>query len=400
MTARRSESGYVIAQTALLIIPLMIFAALATDIGYWYTQGQRSQRAADAASLAGVALLPDFDAAATEARAVAARNGFADATPNDNTDFLTGPVPQIEVSSPRPGALEVKIRNEERSFLGQVVLDSVTIERFAVSEFVSPLHLGNPSSGLGTGIIPQSDLGVPPDGTWLGLNAYCYDKENGDHFMAGYYDGQTYNGSHHRQCGPSANQILSWARPNPTYDPDAYLFAVELQPGGPAVDLSLFEPGYNCSPGSNTVVTGEYSTPISSAAGPRIYYRVYGPSTTINHRQFVNNNAPIATGLFGRNACYSNAPGGKGWYPMATGLAAPTGGGYYYVLLSTRNPDLPDLDTTDNYWRELYSNLFALKATPNGSSQICIYSIANPTCPQVYAVEWLPLYRNIPSNEA
>ena len=399
-TARRSERGYVIAQTALLIIPMMIFAALATDIGYWYVQGQKAQRTVDAASLAGVPLLPDFDAAAAEARAVAARNGYLDATPNDNSDFLTGPLPQVEVSSPRPGALEVKVRSEERSFLGKVVIDSITVERFAVAEFVSPLYLGNPSSGLGTGTIPQSDLGVPPDGTWLALNAYCYDKENGDQFMAGYYDGQAYNGSHHRQCGPTAGSIASWANTNPTYDPNAYVFVVQMQPGSSSVDLSLFEPGYNCDSATNAVVTGEYAFPLADAAGARIYYRVYGPSTTLNHRSFVDNNAPIASGLFGRDDCYSNAPNADGWYPMATGLPSPSSeGGYYYVQLSTRNPDLPDLDTTDSFWRELYSNQFSLKVTPTGNTQICVYSVADPTCPQLYGLEWLPLYRNISGSE-
>lgn len=396
----RAEDGYVIAQTALLLIPMMIFAALATDIGYWYVQGQKAQRAVDAASLAGVPLLPDFAMAAAEARAVAARNGFTDATPNDNSDFLTGPLPQVEVSSPRPGALEVKIRREERSFLGKVVLDSIIVERFAISEFVSPLYLGNPSSGLGTGTIPQSNLGVPPDGTWLALNAYCYDKENGDHFMAGYYDGPTYNGGHHRQCGPSAGFVEAWANPNPTYDPDAYVFVVEMQAGSPAVDLSLFEPGWNCDPVTNTVVTGEYSTPLSGATGPRVYYRIYGPSTSLNHQYFIDNNAPIATGLFGRGDCYNSAPGGDGWFPMATGLTDPSGnGGFYYVQLSTRNPDRPDPAPADSFWAELYVNLFSLKATPSGTSPICIYSTADPTCPQVYALGWLPLYRNIPGSE-
>ena len=141
-------------------------------------------------------------------------------------------------------------------------------------------------------------------------------------------------------------------------------------------------------------------TPLADADGPRIYYRIYGPSTSTNHRQFVDSNTPFATGLFGRNDCYNNAPNGDGWYPMATGLAPPAGGGFYYVQLSTRNPDRPDLDTTDSYWRELYSNLFSLKATPTGTSQICIYSTANLTCPKVYGLDWLPLYRNIPGSES
>ncbi|MDH3296043.1 MAG: Tad domain-containing protein, partial [Acidimicrobiia bacterium] len=395
---RRAEGGYVIAQTALLMIPLMIFAAFATDIGFWYVQGQKAQRAVDAAALAGVPLLPDVDAAAAEARAVAARNGYIDATPADNNDFLTGPLPQVEVSVPVPGTLEVKVRREESSFLGRVVLDSITVERFAVAEFVAPVYLGNPSSGLGTGTIPQSNLGVPSDNTWLAVNAYCYDKENGDQFLAGYFDGPVYNGLSHRQCGSSAGSVQSWANVNPTFDPDAYVFVAEMQPGSPPIDLSLFEPGHNCDPATNTLVTGEFN---SSTPGPRIYYRVYGPSTSQNHRGYLNSAAPIATGLFPRDACYNNAPNGDGWWPMATGLSAPgPEGGFYYVRLSTRNPALPDLDPADSYWQELFISQFSFKATYSGSSSICIYSSADPTCPQLYGLDWLPLYRNLAGSEA
>jgi hypothetical protein len=400
--ARRNEGGYIIAQTALLIIPLMIFAAFATDIGYWYVQGQKAQRAVDAASLAGVPLLPDVSAAMDEARAVLARNGYVDSTPGDNTDFLTGPTPQVEVSIPRAGALEVKIRREETSFLGRVVLDSIVVERFAIAEFVAPVYLGNPSSGLGTGTIPQSNLGVPSDNTWLALNAYCYDKENGDQFMAGFFDGPGYNGLHHRQCGSGAGNVQGWASPNPNFDPDAYTFVVEMQPGSPAIDLSLFEPGFNCDSATNTVVTGEFSNMYdSSTNGPRIYYRVYGPSVSQNHAAFMDSAVPFASGLFPRNACYNNAPNGDGWWPMATGLTVPsTEGGFYYVRLSTRNPALPDPDTTDSFWWELYANQFSFKATYNGSNFICIFSSADPTCPQVYGLDWLPLYRNLSGSEA
>ena len=76
-----SDSGFVLAQAALLLIPLLIFAAFATDIGSWYLEGQKVQRAADAAALAGVAHMPDTVAAEQAAREVAARNGFLDATP-------------------------------------------------------------------------------------------------------------------------------------------------------------------------------------------------------------------------------------------------------------------------------------------------------------------------------
>ncbi|MGH1493256.1 MAG: pilus assembly protein TadG-related protein, partial [Acidimicrobiales bacterium] len=140
-----AESGFVLAQTALLLIPLLIFAAFATDIGSWYVEGQRVQRAADAAALAGVAHMPDSVAAEQAAREVAARNGFLDATPNDNTDFETGPVPQVRFSTINGEAVDVEIRTEADAFLGQLVIDSIDVERYAIAEYVQPVHLGNPT---------------------------------------------------------------------------------------------------------------------------------------------------------------------------------------------------------------------------------------------------------------
>ena len=387
---RGSDEGYIIAQTALLLIPLMIFAAFATDIGYWYVQGQKAQRSVDAASLAGVAFMPDLNAAEAEARAVATRNGYTDATPNNNSDFLTGPLPQIEVTSPRPGALEVKVRNEERTFLGRVVMDSIVVERFAVADFVPPLYLGNPSSALGTGTIPETSLGVPPDLTWLALNAYCTDMERGDHLMAGYTNGiadRTYS-----TCGPGSGRLASGVTANPHYDPDAYVFVAETRPGTGPIDLQVFEPGLNCTDAPRRVLdTGD------RRGAPRIHYRVYGPNTSLNHRSFVENNAPIASGLFSAGACFTNSPAGDGWWPMATGLPSPTDGGFYYVQLATQGPTL-DL-SGEAFWNEVGINFLSMKANRSGNPDACILSAADPTCPKLYALEWLPMYRDLDNSE-
>ena len=90
--------------SALLILPLLAFAGFATDVGSWYAQASRMQRAADAAALAGVVWLPDATQAETVALDVAERNGFA-----DGVDGITVTVQQVgpdrlNVSSrtPRP----------------------------------------------------------------------------------------------------------------------------------------------------------------------------------------------------------------------------------------------------------------------------------------------------------
>ena len=75
---RRDEHGYVLALTALIILPLLLISAMAVDYGGWYSQGARMQRAADAAALAGVVWLPDLATATTVAQSTAKANGYDD----------------------------------------------------------------------------------------------------------------------------------------------------------------------------------------------------------------------------------------------------------------------------------------------------------------------------------
>ena len=74
--ALRREDGYVLALTALLILPLLAFTAYAVDLGAWQARGAQLQRAADAAALAAARYMPDEDAARTAAVATMRRNGF------------------------------------------------------------------------------------------------------------------------------------------------------------------------------------------------------------------------------------------------------------------------------------------------------------------------------------
>ena len=60
------------------LVALLAFTALAVDLGWFYVMDQRTQRAADAAALAGVIELPDdTTAAVSTAKEVATTNGFA-----------------------------------------------------------------------------------------------------------------------------------------------------------------------------------------------------------------------------------------------------------------------------------------------------------------------------------
>ena len=59
MVRARGEHGYVMVMFALLLVPLLLMAGLAVDVGHWYSRTSDMRRAADAAALAGVVWLPE-----------------------------------------------------------------------------------------------------------------------------------------------------------------------------------------------------------------------------------------------------------------------------------------------------------------------------------------------------
>ena len=80
LTRLRSERGQALVLAALAMVVVLGFAAMAIDVGYWYSQKREVQNAVDAAALAAAQELPDDP---TEAEAVALdylnRNGVSQA---------------------------------------------------------------------------------------------------------------------------------------------------------------------------------------------------------------------------------------------------------------------------------------------------------------------------------
>ncbi|HMS12349.1 MAG TPA: pilus assembly protein TadG-related protein [Microthrixaceae bacterium] len=170
---RRSERGYVLATAAMIMVPLLVVAGFATDVGGWYREADRMQRAADAAALAGVVWLPNMTKATNVAREVAARNGFA----------VNGHI-SVAVTRMAESQLSVEITDSDapRYFSGLVV-SSKSITRNARSSYRKPIPLGSPKNYIGTGSL----LGAPnTEGFWAAVNGWCAPKEQGDEFSAAF----------------------------------------------------------------------------------------------------------------------------------------------------------------------------------------------------------------------
>jgi hypothetical protein len=167
-------------------MPLMIFAALAVDVGAWFVRADKAQSAADAAALAGVVWMPDTARATQAALDVAARNGFVDQAGCSGSPTACNPTsyPQVVVSRVDNQQLRVDIFTAADLYFGAVVgPDHVRIQRNAVAEYILPVPLGNPTSALGMGTDASS--GGVVSNYWLRAMTECESRQTGDFIGAG-----------------------------------------------------------------------------------------------------------------------------------------------------------------------------------------------------------------------
>jgi hypothetical protein len=150
--SRDVDGGYILPTSAMLLLPMMIFAALAVDVGSWYAEAGLTQRAADAAALAGVPLLAEAPDAVAMAKEVAARNGYQDQPGCDVMPCTPTLLPQVVVTRVDINQLRVDIYTEMGLMLGKVVSDDpIPLHRTAIAEHAPSVPLGNPTSMLGGG---------------------------------------------------------------------------------------------------------------------------------------------------------------------------------------------------------------------------------------------------------
>ena len=143
------ERGQVLVIFAGALIALMMLAALVVDIGWYWSNGLKLQRAADAAALAGAVYLPDnFNGPAPNAQTAALdaarRNGYV---PNATTAIASW------VDGNNPRQLDVSISAKVGTFFMKVAgIQTLDAARFSKAEFVLPVPMGSPENyyGLGT----------------------------------------------------------------------------------------------------------------------------------------------------------------------------------------------------------------------------------------------------------
>src|SRR5438477_590559 len=135
---RREQRGQVLVIVAIMIVALLGFTGLVTDVAWYEVNLMRIQRAADAAALAGVVYLPGNVAGAQNAAlAESSKNGFANglngvsvtATPEALNNLILG----VTVTAP--------VRSWFARLFGVTQFNA---RRNARAEFVLPVPMGRP----------------------------------------------------------------------------------------------------------------------------------------------------------------------------------------------------------------------------------------------------------------
>jgi len=362
------EEGFVAVFIALVLVIMLIFAAFTVDFGSWYTRSAEIKRAADAAALAGVVWMPEYDLARQAALDAAARNGF-DPSTNSNISIAVDTVPNNNRQ------LRVTIRDKKaKQFFSRLVTGSQSIGRSSLAEYVLPVPLGSPENVFGTGNL--SLTGQPAtQNFWAAINGYCAGHESGDPKSAWW---ESYSNSSNNGCNNSSQQNID------DYDPNGYLYAIDLPANASSMKLDVYDGDFNRSGSAMDISLGgngnESVTTIFTT-----YNRNPTPLDTsaANMATLANPDVTVTTNQSGYQNQWANL---KTW-------SSPQAGRYY---VRVRTP----VQTTNSRG----SNGFALRVWTGSSYTTCstISSATNysSNCPQLHAISDMSIYANLSGTSA
>ena len=358
----RQDRGFTLTLAALILVPLLVLSAMAVDVGAWFSRGSGLQKAADAAALAGVVWMPDFDKAADVALETAARNGFV-----DGVDGIT--VTPAKVSG-NDQQLKVTVADSNApQFFSQLVLDKVAINRAATGEYILPVPLGSPKNIFGTGSLTFG--ASTPENFWAAVNGYCSGHESGDLKLA-FWESYDTTASATAQCN---NGSVGTA----DYDPEGYLYAVELPASSGQLTLQAYDPSYmdaSCPGGGSSPdlrLSGELQTITTT-------FQMYDRDDT----PLSSSDNPLVT-TYTANSC--DATNRNTWRTLHT-FTSPQAGTYYIRVKTAAQ-------TTESRG----SNGFGLRAYTGASFSLCSTITTDvgysASCPQVHGVDDMSIFANL-----
>ena len=357
----RGEQGFVLAVTALMMVPLLVFTAFAVDLGAWYGQGAKMQRAADAASLAGVVQLPSKVNAIAAVQASLAKNGFpytcvaAPATGPCVISYPTGAGQQLNVA----------LTTSATQYFSKIVMSSEVLHRDATSVYNLKIPLGSPSNVFGN---DPTRAGAQPN-LWGAINGPYSNHADGDAYST--HCGAN-NGGSATSC--AGNTV------NPTYRDTGFIWAVEVvaQASYSPVTVAIYDPSF----GPNSTLNEGYS---GGSTGFATSFEVFNATSSAaynlsnaNSLKTLGRCSPVSGGY--KVFPSGDTTGQNAWYTLCT--FTPTGPGIYPVQVKTSAiPTVTDSGTG--------FNAYSLRAVASAGTQ-----------PKLYALDDLSIWTPTPGSTA
>ncbi len=217
------EKGAILPFVAVVLVLLLGLASFAVDLGWFYLNSVRIQRAAEAAALGGVIHMPQAYATKAQPTAlqVAETNGYVDGVDGASITVVDG------LTWGEPNQIEVEISDTVDTFLLRVLgRQSQTISRSAVAEYIPPLPLGSPESQFGNSCDPNEPGCTGQPNFWANIHGKYTDTRMGDAHSSYCEDG---TGSGSSGCA----QNVSWRDPAVSSRKGGYLYGIEANAGNP-----------------------------------------------------------------------------------------------------------------------------------------------------------------------
>ncbi len=335
----QKERGAVLVLGAAVLLVLMGMAAFSIDLGWYYFNQSKTQKAAEAAALAGVVHMPKpstvpFGASEAYQTAVdvASRHGYV-------TDGNTTVQPiQIVAADNR---LKVEIRTNVNTFFMRLFgRDTLPIRQDATAEQLPPLKLGSDESYLGS----DPDRGLDRF-FWVAVNGETEAKQNGDPYSTRCIAAN---------CGAGT--------PNPEYQRPNYYYAIEVPDSeiGKTLTVQVYDGAHNFTTGKVASDAGDpRATGDRGTQTQALSFRLKAPDQTPN-----DPTTPVSP-IPGCTRTYTDQPVTSGELQAWTSICSVTAVKGIYVLEVEMDGDKTNISD------------FSLRALTNGDP-------ANPTA--VYGI--------------
>ena len=262
-----NDRGAALVLVGASLLLLMGMAAFGADLGWFYLNSSRIQRAADAAALGGVIHLPTSEASAkTNAQSIAVQNGYTNGV---NSTV----VPEADTDDPSLNQTELRVTisaDVSTFFLKAFGWDTQRIVQTATAEYVPALPLGSPENQFGDS--PGCWPGAPgPSGPcnnfWASIQGHQNGRGWGDYF---------------------SSLCASWqtctTQTNPDYRSRGYLYGIEVPSGTSSFTLELLNPAFRPEAGGGANPMEERFTQgsgwASSVGAPNVAFTLYEATST------------------------------------------------------------------------------------------------------------------------